>query len=114
MANAFSLFRSFFTGGLFAKSTKTKKRSFRPNLLILDARINPASVNLSGATGWTPIMIGATKDYANDSQAGAADTDTPHSMITILQVLRMIPWCFACGSTTQLAQLILQVLQLWV
>lgn len=75
MANALSLFRSFLTGTLFRQYAKTKKRSFRPNLLILDPRINPASVNLSGSTGWTPIMIGATKDYANDSQAGAADTD---------------------------------------
>ncbi|MEY4190449.1 MAG: hypothetical protein RIR17_1185, partial [Planctomycetota bacterium] len=76
MANAFSLFRSFFTGKLFPKlSNLKKKRSFRPDLLTLESRVTPAIVDLSGSTGWTPIMIGATKDYPNDSQAGAADTD---------------------------------------
>jgi hypothetical protein len=34
-----------------------------------------ATINLSGATGWTTIMIGAGRDPFNDSQAGAADTD---------------------------------------
>jgi hypothetical protein len=76
MANAFSLFRSFFTGKLFPKlSNLKKKRSFRPDLLTLESRVTPAIVDLSGSTGWTPIMIGATKDYPNDSQALAPDTD---------------------------------------
>ncbi|MFZ9793542.1 MAG: beta strand repeat-containing protein, partial [Gemmataceae bacterium] len=76
MPNAFSLFRSFLTGKLFPRLTKARnKRSFRPDLLTLESRVTPAIVDLSGSTGWTPIMIGATKDYPNDSLALAPDTD---------------------------------------
>ena len=38
-----------------------------------DARL--ATVSLSGATGWTAIMFGPSRDPDGDSQAGAADTD---------------------------------------
>lgn len=31
--------------------------------------------NLSGASGWVPIMFGTGRDPSGDSQAGAADTD---------------------------------------
>ncbi|MDH3209758.1 MAG: DUF4347 domain-containing protein, partial [Burkholderiaceae bacterium] len=34
-----------------------------------------ATVSLSGASGWTAVMYGASKDPQGDSQAGAADTD---------------------------------------
>ncbi|KAB2963775.1 DUF4347 domain-containing protein, partial [Zoogloea sp.] len=38
-----------------------------------DARL--ATINLSGANGWTAIMFGLMRDPDGDSQAGAADTD---------------------------------------
>lgn len=75
MAGAFNLFRSFLTGRFFKHNSKAKVTSFRPSLLSLESRVTPAIIDLSGANNWTPIMIGATKDYSNDSQAGAADTD---------------------------------------
>ncbi len=66
------------TGGdwvLEAATGKITSPLFADPALLSNYDATLDTINLSGNTGWVPVMIGVNFDPSGDSQAGAADTD---------------------------------------